>query len=126
MRRIYNETDYIIMGKSHIQNMADARWSSSGTQFNSDHWIVLTHFQVQWSKLYHKKPKQFCTSKFNTKKLNERIVPTNSDKIKLSTLEENQSLTFPNIKNAITEWAKESLGFKEPNRIRNKLDDQLQ
>ena len=36
IRRIYNETDYIIMGKSHIQNMADAR-SFSGTQFNSDH-----------------------------------------------------------------------------------------
>ena len=39
--------------------MTDAR-SYSGTETNSDHRIVVTRFQVQWSKLNKKKPKQLC------------------------------------------------------------------
>ena len=51
VRRIYNQIDYIIMGKHQIQSMTDAQ-SYSGTETNSDHRIVVARFQVQWSKLY--------------------------------------------------------------------------
>ena len=34
-RRIYNQTDYIIMGKNEIQSMTDARWYL-GTENNTD------------------------------------------------------------------------------------------
>ena len=44
---------------------------------------------------------------------------------KLSALEESQLITLPHIKNAITESAKESLGFREPNCKREKSDDHL-
>ena len=51
---IYNGIDYIIMGKSQMQSMTDAR-SYWGTETNSDHRIAVTRFQGQWSKLYQKK-----------------------------------------------------------------------
>ena len=69
---IYNQIDYIIMGKNQIQSMTEAR-SYSGTETNSDHRIVVTHFQVQKSKLYQKEPKQLYTSKFNTEKLKDLL-----------------------------------------------------
>ena len=46
VHHIYNQVDYIIMGKDKIQSMADAR-SYPGTETNSDHRIVVTRFQVQ-------------------------------------------------------------------------------
>ena len=44
---------------------------------------------------------------------------------KLSALAENQSITLSRIKNCITESAKQSLSFKEPNGKREKSDEQL-
>ena len=127
VHRIYNQIDYTIMSKNQIQNMTDAR-SYSGTETNSDHRIVVTHFQVQWSKLYQKKPKQLCISKFNTEKLKDPLTKELYQQTlteKLSTLEENKSITLPHIKNAITESAKENLGFKVPSCKKEKSDDQL-
>ena len=72
VHHIFNQTDYIIMGKNQIQSMTDAR-SYSSTETNSDHRIVVTRFQVQWSKLNKKKPKQLCIPKFNTEKLKDPL-----------------------------------------------------
>ena len=126
VHHIYNQTDYIIMDKNQIQSMTDAR-SCSGTETNCDHRIVVTRFQAQWSKLYKKKPKQLCTSKFNTEKLKDPLTKLYQQTLteKLSALEENNSITLHHIKNAITESARESLGFKEPNCKREKSDNQL-
>ena len=60
------------MGKNQIQSMSDAR-AYSGTETNSNHRIIVTRFQIQWSKLYQKKPKQLCTSKFNAAKLKDPL-----------------------------------------------------
>ena len=54
VHRIYNQIDCISMGKNQTQSMTDAR-SYSGTETNSSNRIVVTRFQVQWSKLYKKK-----------------------------------------------------------------------
>ena len=46
VHHIYNQIDYIIMGKYQIQSMTDPR-SYSGTETNNDHRILVTRFQVQ-------------------------------------------------------------------------------
>ena len=46
----------MIMGKNQIQSMTDAGLYS-GTETNNGHRMVVIRFQVQWSKLYQKKPK---------------------------------------------------------------------
>ena len=58
------------MGKNQIKSMADAR-SYSGTEINSDQINVVTHLQVQWSKLYQKKPK--ISVLLNTEKLRDPL-----------------------------------------------------
>ena len=45
----------------------------SGTETSSDHRIVETLFQVQWSKLHQKKSKQLYTSKLNAEKLKDPL-----------------------------------------------------
>ena len=78
--------------------------------------------------MYQKKPKQLCPSKFNTKKLKDPLTKELYQQTlteKLPALEENNSVTLPHIKNAITESAKERLGFREPSCKREKSDDQL-
>ena len=48
--------------------MIDAR-TYSGTETSSDHRIVVTRIDVNWSKLYAKKPKLNTERKINTQQL---------------------------------------------------------
>ena len=100
VHHIYNWNDYIIMTKNQLQSMTDAQLYS-GTKTKSNHRIVYICFHVQWSKLYHKKPRQLCTAKLNIEKLKDpltKALPQKTLSEKLSALVENQSITLPNIK----------------------------
>ena len=52
--------------------MTDAKLYSH-TKTKSNHITVYICFHVQWSKLYHKKPRQFCTAKRNIEKLKDPL-----------------------------------------------------
>ena len=128
-KQIYNQIDYIIMDKIQAQSMTDAR-SYSNTETDSDHRIVVTRFQLQWSKIYHQKTKQKTTTTYHTNLLmnldiRERYQQNLTDK--LETLDTNQSVTLPNIKEVIKKSASECLGFKKQNYGGHVTDDnQLQ
>ena len=47
---IYNQIDYILMNKTNIQNMTNAR-SYAGTETFSDHRLVIMEYETNWMKL---------------------------------------------------------------------------
>ena len=66
---LYNKIDYIMIHSSKTSTLTDAR-SYHGTEVDSDHRLVVTRFEIDWSRLYKQKPTS-TTKKLNTGKLHD-------------------------------------------------------
>ena len=111
--RIFNQIDYIICEKRHKNLLTNAR-SYAGTLTNSDHRLVKTTFRVEKHKLWNTKSNTPKPPKLNISKL------TNS-----KTCRDQYRITWANIRSAIKNSAKASVGTIVRNKQKRTPNDTI-
>ena len=126
---IFNQIDYIICDQKHKHLLTDAR-SYSGTETHSDHRLVVTRIEVNWSKMYLKKPTVQKEKIIDTEKLindtdtqmqYQTHITESIDAIGNSQPEQHR---WDTMKKIIHKAAQENIGYRQPQsnvQIRDRL-----
>ena len=116
---IFNQIDYIICDQNHKHILTDAR-SYSGTETHSDHRLVVTRIEVNWAKMYLKKPTVQEEKRIDTEKLindadtqmqYQAHIANSIDAIGNSQPEQNR---WDTMKKIIYQAAQEKIGNRQP------------
>ncbi len=127
VQHIHNQIDYIIVNRSNTQNLEQAR-SYAGTETISDHRLVVTSFEDNWTKLYKiaNKKKEDSTKRFNT-----QLLTSNDDARKKfeeaigKKIEEDNISTWDEMSAALTKSAEETIGYNKPQKKGEVNDNEL-
>ena len=125
VKNVYNQIDYVLVEGNKKQCLIDAR-SYAGTETFSDHRLVITKIQADWTELYRKinKRKQEQTKKVNTR----RLITEEDTRKKYSTaLDERIEYldTWEELSEACQKTAEEVLGFVEKEKPREVKDEKI-
>ena len=125
MQHIYNQIDYIMVNKSNVQNLKQAR-SYAGTETISDHRLVIMSFEDNWTKLYknaNRKKKDDGKKRFNTQLLANDDEMRKKYEIAIEKeLQENEISAWDEMQMMLIKAAEETIGIQEPER-RGEVND---